>query len=283
MQRERVADDIYIFTSELYAQVTAGAIVTSEGAILIDTLAFPEETRQIKNFLDKRLGCPVRTVINTHYHADHTFGTYQFDKALVVSHALCRDLLDTKGRKSIAAARRSTSDFSDVKVVLPSMVFKTGTLTVHLGNKTVELWHSPGHSPDSVVCYVREDRILFAADTLMPVPYFVDDGYDNFVASLTALQGKAFETVVQGHGEVILRGEVESKLQADLDYLHLLKKHAKTALKRKNHQRYLAKVDIEKCGKSRIPLNGVVQDLHKANLQALFEELHTAQLQESSG
>ncbi len=59
MQRERVADDIYIFTSELYVQVTAGAIISSEGAILIDTLAFPKETRAIKSFLEDRLGCPV--------------------------------------------------------------------------------------------------------------------------------------------------------------------------------------------------------------------------------
>ena len=54
MQRERVADDIYVFTSEVYAQVTAGVIVSSDGAILIDTLVFPEETKAIKNFVEQR-------------------------------------------------------------------------------------------------------------------------------------------------------------------------------------------------------------------------------------
>ncbi len=279
MQRERVADDIYIFTSDLYAQVTAGAVVTPEGAILIDTLAFPEETLQIKNYLEKRLNCPVRTVINTHYHADHTFGTYLFDQALVVSHALCRELLDTRGRRSIEDARRSSAEFADVEVVLPTMVFKTGTMTVHLGNKTVELWHSPGHSPDSVVCHVREDRVLFAADTLMPVPFFVDGSFDDFAASLRALQGKTFESVVQGHGEIILRGEVDEKLQSDLDYLARLKKHVEKALTRKNPEEYLQKIDIEKCGKSRIPLNGAVQSLHRANLRSLYNEMRAAQAQ----
>jgi cyclase len=276
MQRERVADDIYIFTSELYAQVTAGAVVTSEGAILIDTLAYPEETLLIKNFLEKRLGCPVRTVINTHYHADHTFGTYLFENALIVSHALCRELLDTRGRKSIEEARRTASEFANVRTVLPTMVFKSGTLTVHLGNKTVELWHSPGHSPDSIVCFVREDRVLFAADTLMPVPYFVDDSYDNFVSSLQALQGIGFESVVQGHGEVVLRGEVESKLQEDLNYLEQLRRHVQKALTRKNPDSYLGKISIESCGKSRIPLNGAVQDLHRANVRTLYNQFRTA-------
>jgi cyclase len=279
MQRERVADDIYIFTSDLYAQVTAGAVVTPEGAILIDTLAYPEETRQIRTFLEKRLNCPVRTVINTHYHADHTFGTCLFENALVVSHALCRDLLDTRGRKSVEAAQRSASDFSDINVVLPSMVFHTGTLTVHLGNKTVDLWHSPGHSPDSVVCYVREDRILFAADTLMPVPYFVDGSFDDFVASLHALRNKGFESIVQGHGEVVLRGEVESKLDSDLDYLARARKHVEKALAHKYPEKYLDKVDIESCGKSRIPLNGVVQDLHRSNIRMLYNQLRAAAVQ----
>ncbi len=273
MQRERVADDIYVFTSDLYVQVTAGAIITSEGAILIDTLAFPEETVAIKNFVERRLECPIRVVINTHYHADHTFGTYLFSDALVVGHALCRELLNTRGRKSMEDAQRSAQEFASAQVVLPSLVFRTGTLTIHLGNKTVELRHSPGHSPDSIVCFAREDRVLFAADTLMPVPYFVDGDYDDFIASLKALSGHNFESVVQGHGEVILRGEVESRLQEDLDYLILLRKQIEKALKRKNPERYLDRIDIESCGKSRIPLNGAVQDLHRANLRTLYRKL----------
>ncbi|NPV68653.1 MAG: MBL fold metallo-hydrolase [Anaerolineae bacterium] len=273
MQRERVADDIYVFTSELYAQVTAGAIVTPEGAILIDTLAYPEETLQIKNFLEKRLNCPVRTVINTHYHADHTFGTYLFEDALVVGHALCRDLLDTRGRRSMEEARRSSSEFTDARIVLPAMVFKTGTLAVHLGNKTVELWHSPGHSPDSVVAYVREDRILFAADTIMPIPYFVDGSYADFIRSLEALRGKGFECVVQGHGEVVLRGEVEAKLDSDLEYLRRIRQQVEKALDRKSPEKYLEKIDIESCGKSRIALNGAVQALHRANVRLLYSQV----------
>jgi glyoxylase-like metal-dependent hydrolase (beta-lactamase superfamily II) len=115
MQRERVADDIYVFTSELYAQVTAGAVITPEGAILIDTLVFPEEARAIKNFLENRLTCPVRYVINTHYHADHTYGTCYFPEAQVVAHARCYDLLDTRGRDGLrsAAEHRRTARSGD--------------------------------------------------------------------------------------------------------------------------------------------------------------------------
>ena len=52
MKRERVSDDIVVFTSTLYAQVNAGAVLTPAGAVLIDTLPFPEETREIADYLE---------------------------------------------------------------------------------------------------------------------------------------------------------------------------------------------------------------------------------------
>jgi cyclase len=272
MQRERVADDIFVFTSDQYAQVTAGVVVTSEGAILIDTLVFPEETKAIKAFVEQRLSCPVKYVINTHYHADHTYGTCFFPGAIVVAHTLCHDLLNTRGREGLVQARTSMSDLNEVEIVLPHLVFDNRPINLHLGDKTLQLWHTPGHSPDSIVCLIKEDRVLFASDTLMPVPYFVDGDYDDFVSSLQSLQNNNFENVVQGHGEVILRGEIEEKIQNDLAYLASVKKHVETARTKSSPEKFLETVDIERCGKSRIPLNGHVQNLHSANMRALLRQ-----------
>ncbi|HEX3051045.1 MAG TPA: MBL fold metallo-hydrolase [Aggregatilineaceae bacterium] len=279
MQRERVADDIYVFTSDLYAQVTAGAVITSEGAILIDTLVFPEETRAIKSFLENRLSCPVRYVINTHYHADHTYGTCFFPNAQVVGHLRCHELLATKGREGLELAKQNTPELRDVEIVLPTLVFETGTMSIHLGNKTVELRHSPGHSPDSIVCLVQEDRVLFAADTLMPVPSFLDGSYEDFIQSLNALRNGGYENVVQGHGEVVLRGEIEERIQHDLDYLDTIRRHVEKIVTQNQPPSTLDLLDIESCGKSRIPLNGLVQELHRANLQMLYETLQDKQFE----
>ncbi|MBX3081677.1 MAG: MBL fold metallo-hydrolase [Anaerolineae bacterium] len=273
MQRERVADDIYIFTSDLYAQVTAGVVLTAEGAVLIDTLLFPEETRAIKHFVEGRLACPVRYVINTHYHADHTYGTYMFPDATVISHALCYDLLNTRGRDGLEQARQEMSELKSVQLALPMLVFNHRPLILRLGNKTLHMWHTPGHSPDCSVVLVKEDRVLFGADTLMPIPYFVDGSYDDFLASLQSLQNNTFECIVQGHGEVILRGEIEEKIQSDIKYLTLLKKYATNAHTKSDPEAYLARVDVERCGKSRILLSGQVQQLHVANLRMMYKQV----------
>ena len=47
MRKERVTDNVYVFTSEAYAQVTAGAVVTSEGTVVIDTLPFPRRGERL--------------------------------------------------------------------------------------------------------------------------------------------------------------------------------------------------------------------------------------------
>ena len=279
MQRERVTDTIYVFTSDLYVQVTAGLIVTSAGAILIDTLLYPEETLQIRRFAEDRLHTPVQIVINTHHHADHTLGTCLFPGATVIGHTLCRSLLDTRGRDSLARMQAASPELNALRMVLPGITF-TDRLTFTLGHHTLHLWSAPGHSADSIVCLVEQEQILFAADAVMPLPHFVDGTSTDLRATLTHLRTVNVEAIVQGHGEVILRGEVDSKLTNDLAYLERLEKAVQQALAGPEHQieQRLAHISLESCGQQPILLNGAVDRLHRQNIQALIAMHRTTQV-----
>lgn len=270
IQRERITENIYVFMSSQYVQVTAGVVVTSAGAILIDTLLYPDETLYIRRYIEERLKTRVKYVINTHHHADHTTGTCFFPGVPVIAHTLCRDLLDTRGRDSLDRLRGSSSEMAAVELVLPNMVFDD-RLTLRLGDKTLHLWHTPGHSLDSIVCLVEEEQVLFAADTVMPLPYFVDGSYTAFLESLRGLRGGGFDTIVQGHGEVVLRGEVEAKLKSDIQYLEKLHQAVTKALANPPDriERALEAIKIESCGKSHVLLNGAVRQLHQQNVVAL--------------
>ena len=87
------------------------------------------------------------------------------------------------------------------------------------------------------------------------------------------LQNGGFENVVQGHGEVVLRGEIEDVIQSDLGYLRAVRRYVQQAVDRRQTPEALARITIEDCGKSRIPLNGLVQELHQANLRALYDQI----------
>jgi glyoxylase-like metal-dependent hydrolase (beta-lactamase superfamily II) len=273
MLRERVSNNIFVFTSELYAQVTCGAILTPAGAILIDAMPYPSEAKAIARFIEERRGIPVRYVVYTHYHADHIYGAHLFAQARIAGHQLCRRLLDTRGREALAAAKQTSKEMSSVELLLPTIVFNQGAMKLHLGDTSLRLWHAPGHSPDSILCLVEEERILFASDTLMPIPFFRDGSWDDYVATLTSLRDSIFESVVQGHGDVILRGEVQEKVQDDLDYLHRLRDRVELLVKQEMGPEALVDVSIEDCGKSRIPLNGLVQQLHLSNARTLYQRM----------
>jgi cyclase len=273
MQEERVSRDIHVFTSDLYAQVTAGLIVTDEGCILIDTLPFPEETARIAEFVRNRCRSDVHQLVLTHYHADHTYGAYQFPQATVIAHALTRELLIEKGVDALAETKSQSAELADVELVLPTVVFDESELTLHIGKKTVQLFHSPGHTPDSIAAYVVEDKVLFAADTVLPTPAILDGDLETLIESLERLKKRPIDSIVQGHGEIILRGEVIARLDQGVAYLEKIHDLVSEAIAEGRPRDSLLEIGIESCGLSRIPLNGLVQQLHTANLLALYDRM----------
>ncbi|MCB0197826.1 MAG: MBL fold metallo-hydrolase [Anaerolineae bacterium] len=278
MRRERVSDDIYVFTSDLYAQVTASAVVTREGIVVIDTLPFGTETQEMIEYLNALGQGPIKYLVNTHWHGDHTNGNYLFDDSIeLVCHKKCQEAMLQYGQAALDEAKESSPLLEDAVLRVPDVVFEEGEMVLHVGNKSIEMALMPGHTLDSTVAYVREDKVMLAADTVMPVPYFVWGDRHKFLESLNALENYQLESIVQGHGEVLLRGEIPIAIQSSIKYLKFIEKKVSELVEKGQGPRALEKLTIDKCGKSRIPLNGLVQDLHRANLEILYREM-TGQL-----
>ncbi len=273
MHRERVSDNVYWFQSEVYAQVTAGVITGPQWAVLIDTLATPDETLAMREFVEHELGLQIRYIINTHYHADHSWGNCFFPGATVVSHALCRKLLEEKGIPSLESAKKQNNTLRQVKIVLPHLTFENGDMNLKVGKKNLVLSPATGHSPDGISILVEEDRILFAGDAFMPLPYLVDGNIDDMTASIKRVAKMGLENIIQGHGEIILRGEIDAAIKENLAYLSAIRKAVRSALKRKEPLEYLDEVGIEECGKSRVHLGGLAEALHFRNLRALYKHM----------
>ena len=277
MHRERVSENVFWFQSEIYAQVTAGVVAGPQWAVVIDTLALPDETLSIREFIEHELNVPVRYVINTHYHADHTWGNCFFPGATIIAHALCRDLLEELGVPSLEAAKRQNPALRQVKIVLPQMTFWEGELTLRVGKKNLILSLAKGHSKDGIAVLVEEDRILFAGDSFMPLPYIVDGDIDEIMASIKRTGRMGLENIVQGHGDVILRGEIDAAVRENLNYLSAIKRAVKAASRRKNAVELLDNITIEACGKSRVYLGGLAHTLHQRNLRALLKQMQDSQ------
>ena len=275
MHRERVSENVYWFQSDVYAQVTAGVIAGPQWAIVIDTLALPDETLGMREFIEHELGVPVRYIINTHYHADHTWGNCFFPGATIIAHTRCRELLIERGIPSLESASKQNPALRQVKIVLPHMTFSRGKMTLKVGKKNLSITTSLGHSDDGISVLVEEDRVLFAGDAFMPIPYIVDGNVDDIIESTKQIGRMGLENIVQGHGDIILRGEIEAAVKENLSYISAIKKAVRTASRRKAPIEYLEEVSIEDCGKSRVSLGGLGVQLHERNLRALLHHVQS--------
>lgn len=271
MLRERVSDNIYVFTSELYAQVTAGAVVTPDGTILVDSLPFPIETREMASFIPTVSPPGVKYVILTHYHADHSYGTYFFPEADLISHRLCRRFLQERGRPALQEAKAQEPMLEDVELRLPDVTFDGEEMAIQLAGQIIQLIWAPGHTRDLVMVYVEQDRVLFAADTMMPIPSIVDGDMSAFRESLRKIKDLDIYNMVQGHGEVVLVGEIDKAVDASLSYLDAIEQKATDAIESGQGKEVLRHDDVESTGLSRLPLHGQVQHIHVANLLALYD------------
>jgi glyoxylase-like metal-dependent hydrolase (beta-lactamase superfamily II) len=270
MHRERVSENVFWFQSEVYAQVTAGVVAGPQWAVLIDTLALPDETLSIREFVEHELNVPIRYVINTHYHADHAWGNCFFPSATIISHANCRDLLAEQGPPSLEAAQKHNPALKQVKIVLPQMTFIDGNMNLRVGKKNLVIFSSFGHSDDGISVLVEEDRILFAGDSFMPVPHIVDGDVDDNIATIKQIDKMGLENIVQGHGDIILRGEIEAAVRDNISYLTTIKKKVRAISRRKYAEELLDDILIEDCGKSRVLLGGLARALHHSNLSSLL-------------
>ena len=273
MRKERVTENVYVFTSEQYAQVTAGAIVTDDGTIVIDTLPFPRETREMIDFLRAESKRGIRYVINTHHHADHVYGNYLFEEADIIASEKCREVMRKSGEKNLAEAKAQTPELAEVSLRLPNITFPD-KMMFHLGDRIVRLMPLVGHSVDGIGVYLEGDKILFAGDSVMPLPYIFWGDRVVLQDTLRMIKDMNLENIVQGHGEVLLKGEIDETLNVSIQYLDCIYDKVKAKLAtRTSKERLINDITLESCGFSSIALDGLVKQLHRSNLLKVYQTL----------
>jgi glyoxylase-like metal-dependent hydrolase (beta-lactamase superfamily II) len=135
------------------------------------------------------------------------------------------------------------------------------------------MFATPGHSADGISVLVEEDRVLFAGDAFMPLPYMVDGDPEEISATIKRIGKMGLENIIQGHGDIILRGEIEEATRSNLAYINAVRKAVRAAAKKRDPIEALAEIDIESCGKSRVTLGGLGVELHKRNVVYLYKTL----------
>jgi len=278
MYWERVSEKIFLFTSDRYALVNSTAVLTERGTVVIDALPFPDEAHQIARFLEIRSGMDFYSLILSHHHMDHVYGLYTFPEKLdVIASELCRQRLLEIGESSLAQAREGDPAFEEVTLRIPTVTFDTGEFLVDAGDKTFKLFPLPGHSADNIGILIEEDEVLVTGDAAMAIPIIADGDWQQEIDTLKLIKEMKPDTVVQGHGEVILRGEVNTVMDLYISYLECVREQAERVLKKGRDRKEIWDIPLEACGLERVPLGVASHQLHVANILSVYDILKAEQ------
>ncbi|MFG2110791.1 MBL fold metallo-hydrolase [Micromonospora chersina] len=200
-----IADGVFAHTQPNggWCLSNAGVVTGGDGVLLVDTAATERRARALADRVAGLGAGPVRTLVNTHSHGDHTFGNGIFaGSATVIAHERARHEMAETGLA--LTGLWPDVEWGDVRVVLPDITFAE-ELTVHVGERRAELIHvGPAHSTNDVVVWLPDERVLFAGDVLMSTctPFLLFGSVSGALAAVARLREFRPRTVVCGHGPV---------------------------------------------------------------------------------
>jgi len=195
----KVKDGLYVIHNDFVPGNTT-ALVTTEGVVLVDD-KFEVDHDNILAELKKVTSQPVKYVINTHHHFDHSGGNAK---------------LQAMGGVQIIAAETAWQNMVDGNLPgKPSVTFDRQA-HLHLGGKNVDIYHfGRSHTNgDSVVLFPSE-RVLAAGDmftygdaTPQLIDYAGGGSAKEWTPTLDSVLALDFDAVVPGHGDVTTKAEM---------------------------------------------------------------------------
>lgn len=206
---EALNDSVHMLTG---AGGNIGLVVTDEGAFLIDDQYAPL-TERILEAVGSVTDKPIKFVLNTHWHGDHTGGNENLAEAgsLIVAHDHVRERMSSEQVSEFFG--RTTPPSPDG--ALPVVTFND-TVTFHLGDQTVHAFHVPNaHTDGDAVVHLPEADVIHTGDVVFYGLYpFVDvdsggslAGMIDAVERIAGLAGDDTR-IIPGHGPLIGAAEL---------------------------------------------------------------------------
>jgi cyclase len=215
----------------------AGFVVSHDHAVIIDTCATEERTRALLHAVEQAApGMPIRYLVNTHLHGDHTHGNSLLPRTtVVIAHEATREgiLADTV-IDGCPPIWQPVPDWGQVTRRAPDLTIRAA-LTLHNDSHSIELLHPghPAHTNGDLIAWLPEQRVLFAGDLLFHrvTPLVFMGSLDGALRALDWIASFEPEHVVPGHGPLIDAHALPAVLDKHREYYRLVRTTAQAGLR----------------------------------------------------
>jgi cyclase len=222
---KKIGDGVYaaISPDRSKAGSNAGFIVGSDAVAVVDTFLGPDPAKELLAEIRKVTDLPIRYVINTHYHLDHTGGNAVFKQegATIVAQRNVRLWVNTENLKFFGANPKP-EDTARVQALVPPDKVYTKSLDLSLGSRKIQVRYMLGHTGGDSVVFVPDANVVFAGDLVWQhhLPNLIDASTAEWIQTLDKLVGEhPNATFVSGHGDIATAADVT----AFRDYLNSLR------------------------------------------------------------
>lgn len=204
---EEVADRVfaYIQPDGSWMLNNTGFLTGARGVTSIDACATVDRTAAYLAAIATVTDRPVRLLVNTHHHGDHTHGNFLFPGATIVAHERCREELLAAGLPGRGDIWEPV-DWGPVELDPPLLTYDE-RVTVWLDDTRCELRHvgRPAHTTNDSIVWIPDHAVLFAGDLLFNggTPFVLSGSVTGTIDVLEGvLRPLGARTIVPGHGPV---------------------------------------------------------------------------------
>ena len=204
----KIKDGIYVYAQKP-ADSNAGIILTQEAVVLIDSGHNPPDSQAILKAVRQLTSQPIRFLINTEPHGDHTTGHFLFSPpAIIIAHEGATDSMKKaynpqRNEKLMADYPDMRESFKGFKMITPQIEYRD-KMTLNVGEKTFELYYLKNvHSEADTAIWLPKERVIFSAavagvkrfSNLRPSVQIED-----MISAMKMMKSLNPEIVVPGHG-----------------------------------------------------------------------------------
>ena len=199
-----------------------GFLTGQQGVISIDSCATQRRTQAYLDAITAVTPAPVRAVVNTHHHGDHTFGNCLFPAAAIIAHENART-------EAIAFGPPRDLPFWDGPdwgelTLDPPFVTFADQVTVHAGDLRAQVRYvgTAAHTTNDSIVWLPERSVLFCGDLIFNggTPFLLMGSVAGAIEVLeNVVRPLGARTIVPGHGPVF---ESSEPIDATLDYLRFV-------------------------------------------------------------
>jgi cyclase len=199
-----------------------GFLVGPQTVISIDSCSTQRRTRAYQHAIAAVTAAPVRTVVNTHHHGDHTFGNCMFPGAAIVAHERARDEAIAFGPPRDLPFWDGP-DWGDLTLDPPFVTF-ADEIAVHAGDLRAQVRHvgTAAHTTNDSIIWIPERSVLFCGDLIFNggTPFLLMGSVSGAIEVLEqVVRPLGAQTIVPGHGPVFAD---DGPIDATLDYLRFV-------------------------------------------------------------